>query len=118
MNPVAKAAWVEELRSGRWQQISGAFCNSGNGRCIAGVLCEAYKRLSGRGQFVLNERLTEMNKRDSYSFESGNTVKIWAGVEAVGSRSVMYEGERIDVSILSDIGVPFDILAGLIEMQL
>lgn len=121
MNQVAKAAWVEELRSGRWRQISGGFCDGEDGRCIAGVLCEAYIKVLGRGKFVFDEKLTKMNKRDTYRFDDQGAecgVKTWAGLKEQGSRSINYEGEHCDVATLSDIGVPFDILAGLIEMQL
>lgn len=117
MNPDAKKEFVAELRSGRWRQIAGVFCDTSDGRCIAGVLCEAYRRVTGLGNFVLDQRLSDMNKMNSYRYDGG-TPKKWAGLEEQGSRSIIYEGERVDISILSDAGVPFDILAGLIEMQL
>ena len=121
MNATAKKAFVEELRSGRWRQISGSLCDGKNGRCVAGVLCEAYKRIFNEGEMSVDQKLSRKAKRTIHVFVSDGQflpVKAWAGLENKEDRSVLFEGHRIDLSVLADVGVPFTVLADIIEHQL
>lgn len=125
MNQQAKAAWASELRSGNWKQIASGLCDEGNGRCVLGCLCEAYRKAFGNGYFEKAVMQMPADESESsfpspcYRFKGeGTPPKVWAGLTEDKSRLIRYEGEMMDVSELNKIGVPFAVLADLIEAQL
>lgn len=49
MNPEIKAAWVKALRSGKYEQATGALRTDEGGFCCLGVLCDLHRKSKKKG---------------------------------------------------------------------
>ncbi len=61
MDKIIKAKWVEALRSGEYKQGKGVLRGSDMTKptyCCLGVLCDVYKRHTGRGKWKTDQVLT------------------------------------------------------------
>jgi hypothetical protein len=137
LDPEKKALWVAALRSGEYEQGDGALKSVADSHdvtyCCLGVACE----ISGVGEWtdsdgVSMDGLSIKYRSGTLASESGTYWdESWSSLTAgvvrwltgesdndVGDFLVEYEGEKVYLSALNDRGVPFDVIADLIEEQL
>ena len=130
MNSKVKEAWVNALRSGKYEQGSERL-RSVSGYCCLGVLCDIYaQEHNTEWEFRGNEE-TNLQPMDYWYYEGESeflpeSVMDWAelktnnpqlrvDVEEDGEDSWNYKDE---VSHLNDAGYTFTTIADLIEAQL
>lgn len=111
---VAKA-WVEALRSGQYQQGTGALRAEGGGYCCLGVLCD----LSKLGTWSGTRYCTTT---EPWTYVLPSEVRLWAGMytnEAdLGKGEVPYrmaENEIYTLAAANDKGFTFTEIADYIE---
>lgn len=133
MNKDVKALWLSALRSGEYKQATGALKEYviGNsdeiGYCCLGVLTDiAIKTGAVSGEWIYREHT------DSYDYRDRETACIevallpwdvaeWAGVRANGDPLDGFglpEGSSLDLPALNDGGLPFEVIANIIEKNL
>lgn len=131
MNKDAKALWLTALRSGEYEQSSGALKGVNEdgkvGYCCLGVLTDiAIKTGVVDGEWIYRERLDAHAYRDR---ETGCTegallpwdVAEWAGVRENGNPRGdfgLQRGAILDLPALNDGGLPFGEIANIIEKNL
>jgi hypothetical protein len=137
MNPSVKEVWLSGLRSGRYPQGDGALHRDSRFCCL-GVLC-AVAVDSGLPVSVERDQLNSLftTYYDSASQYLPGSVVEWAGLDGEDP-AVWIDQEIVDqwaedgdymdmpfalhqttsLSDLNDNGVPFPLIAGLIERQL
>jgi hypothetical protein len=123
MDPEAKTLWLTDLRSGRFLQGEGGLANRdalGDKRyCCLGVFCE---RARAEGIVQVDIRL---NGKRFYGTEDNGwqpfylpqEVQEWAELSS-DNPVVRYDGQFATLASLNDRGIPFDVIADLIEDQL
>lgn len=108
--------WVNALRSGKYQQVTGKLKRHG-GYCCLGVLCE----LSEQGEFI---DMGEM--KDCYVLPNGNIgstnlpndIVEWAGMSSiVGAIHPDYPSGITTLSAMNDDGSYFAEIADVIEQN-
>lgn len=140
MDPEIKAKWVAALRSGEFEQGSGALCRGGR-YCCLGVLCElAYREgvVARKGCSIFP--LTEISPYPSQSpYRRGHTpsprcstseisydgnesflplsVQTWAGLDT-DNPEVPALGTTVSLDNLNDSGKTFQEIAEIIEENL
>lgn len=119
MNRQIKAQWIEALRSGEYKQDrDGGQLKTDKGFCCLGVLADLYLKDKGE-QWDKTESEYKVDGCNQFLPE---TVKNWAEMDQ-GNPWLKYVDEEgythCDNAItdLNDSGVPFDVLADLIEEQ-
>lgn len=131
MNPEIRAQWTAALRSGEYQQTTGALRN-GEGFCCMGVLCDIA---------VKQEIIDEPDKTGDgpvhvwYSYDGAadvlpESVAVWAGLTASDNRnpSVAYRDDMqnprwarrgwVSLGELNDNGATFSQIADLVDANL
>jgi hypothetical protein len=115
MNPQAKALWVEALRSDRYQQGRGRLRN-GSRFCGLGVLVDVAVRAGVRmAEFV--------DAEGSVSYDGDGlglpvAVQRWAGLPTQNPFVMTGTGKRSVIDLNDREGLPFEVLADLIEANL
>jgi len=108
MKKSIKKKWLAALRSGKYEQGTGALCEDGK-YCCLGVLCEVLPR---------------PKKKSVKYFYNENIVPNRLALKAAGwpdgdSVALIYNGHRRCVSSLNDsAGLSFKQIANLIDKQL
>lgn len=128
MDAGVKAKWLEALRSGEYEQTTGAL-RSTNGYCCLGVLCEVAVKNDVIPEGVAADEDVEVTTY--YYAEAGSwlpdVVAQWAGldegdpgVDLDNAADDHYEGEKhYTLSSLNDLyGYDFEMIAGVIETHL
>lgn len=122
MDPEIKKAWVEALRSGRYQQGKGALHRKGlpdDQFCCLGVLCELAveagqaERFEHAGGLLVFYRA---GNRLSGFLPDG--VAVWAGLTSSTPRVEVVPNVISNLVDLNDEGMSFTEIADLIEAQL
>jgi hypothetical protein len=130
MNSKVKEAWVNALRSGKYEQGSERL-RSVSGYCCLGVLCDIYaQEHNTEWKFRGNEE-THLQPMDYWYYEGESeflpeSVMDWAELKTNNPQlrvDVEEDGEdnwnyNDDVSNLNDSGYTFTTIADLIEAQL
>jgi hypothetical protein len=130
MNSKVKEAWVNALRSGKYEQGSERL-RSVSGYCCLGVLCDIYaKEHNTEWKFNGNEE-TNLQPMDYWYYEGESeflpeSVMDWAELKTNNPQlrvDVEEDGEdnwnyKEGVSNLNDSGYTFTTIANLIEAQL
>lgn len=116
MNPEVKKMWVEALRSGEYQQKTGAL-RKGDGFCCLGVLCDLHAKESGnawetRSAFIGSHAYL---RRDAHLPKD---VQEWAGLDTCWGGNVTIAEKAMDLDDHNDNGIPFAEIANAIEGQL
>jgi hypothetical protein len=119
MNPEIKKEWVNALLSGEFEQTTQVLKDE-FGYCCLGVLCEVYKKLTGKGNWVKLEG-GQMQFNDGSEYWRTNVlppkVRSWAEVDA--NPAINFEDENFgSLAELNDKGVSFTTIADVIEKQL
>jgi hypothetical protein len=111
MDPVAKHAWVQALRSGEYPQGRGAL-HQGTKWCALGVLVDVAIKAGVR----VTEQVHPDHGSTGYDGEYGSlpkAVQEWAGLNVPDPRV-----SRGPVAWLNDTGTPFSRIANYIEAEL
>ncbi len=112
MNNNAKK-WVEELKSGKWNQTIGRLCRDtkqGEAYCCLGVACEVY--LQNRPKDPKKEQIEKDLETNG---ELPGCVREWLGLSGnSGEYGVNFEKS---LSIRNDKGKSFKRIAALIERK-
>lgn len=130
MNSKIKEAWVDALRSGKYEQGSERL-RSVSGYCCLGVLCDIYaQEHNTEWEFRGNEE-TNLQPMDYWYYEGESeflpeSVMDWAELKTNNPQlrvDVEEDGEdnwnyKEGVSNLNDSGYTFTTIANLIEAQL
>lgn len=122
MNKEVKETWVTALRSGEFTQGKDRLRTLDDSYCCLGVLCELHRRETGVGSWEVRADSPIFRDESHHYFYMGEDfglpqkVADWAGLE-------LGPGLRVNdtwsyLSDLNDEGVPFNVLAELIEEQL
>lgn len=126
MNPVAKAAILALMRDPATIQVREWLYNGQNGYCPVGLICEAYRRATGKGQWVwglfdwrqgrykpdADSRLVER-----WSFDSGGKMELFKWLGLLPSQfKIEFEGTSYGPELLG-YKTDFKTLADLIEKQ-
>ena len=130
MNKDAKALWLTALRSGEYEQSSGALKGVSEdgkvGYCCLGVLTDiAIKTGAVDGDWIYREATDS----HAYRLRGGRAegtllpwdVAEWAGVRANGDPREDFGSEpctNLDLPALNDGGLPFEVIANIIEKNL
>lgn len=119
MNRQIKDKWISALRSGEYNQDSdGGYLKTCDGYCCLGVLCDLYVKETGK-EWERVEETGYSKLGGMYDFLPEEVIT-WAEMENpnplvhYSDEDVNHEGTITD---LNDSGVPFDVLASLIEEQ-
>lgn len=121
MDADLKAKWVAALRSGEYQQTTGALRKEG-GYCCLGVLCDVAGATWSRGD--PNDRYwiaTYNGEREEGVLPGSLARAIFGAYEHQDPRVIVYAGDRnhkTTLSVLNDDGKTFAELANIIEEQL
>lgn len=135
MNPLIRESWVAALRSGRYRQTSGKLTRLDErapgeyaptpSYCCLGVLCALAVRADGVDVAVydVDGRWRRYDDGDNYLPRS---VVTWADLAAVDPYVTYVDprdepgspARRVPLSTLNDGGVPFTVIADLVEAQL
>lgn len=116
MNQEIKKLWVEALRSGEYAQTGGEL-RVANKFCCLGVLCDIYKKEKNDGEwdegtFVIGE------ERECSILPS----VVWRWAELSDFNPNIFgqsqDGEQLNLAVLNDDNVPFDLIAAIIETEL
>lgn len=133
-NPEAKRLWVEALRSGRYPQATGAL-HSREGWCCLGVACDVAVRngvplnyeinsdgfgfWDGMSQYlpVAMEHWmgTTMSPQVQIDEQAYDKLVDWAEHSTDWGASPYVIGSIVTLAEMNDNGVPFSIIAGVIE---
>lgn len=110
MNEEIKAEWLTALRSGDYAQGNGRLRTAGDRFCCLGVLCDiAEKR--GIVDSVLDEGRYRYGE-DGTAYLPAEVAE-WSGVPWQGVLSD--EWQAYDLTVMNDKGVPFSMIADVIE---
>lgn len=116
-----KKLWIEELRSGNYEQGTGALKNSVNEYCCLGVLCEIYKAQTGKGKWEESEWSSTINFvaafDDLHSEVLPTAVIDWSGLEDANP-TITQGSECETLAEYNDQDNSFDEIADLIEKYL
>ena len=106
MNAEVKELWLKALRSGDYPQAKNAMrdINTG-GFCCLGVLCDISRKGEWQGTAY---RASEDEPLCAGSFLS-ETIREWASLEHY---------ESVNLAHMNDRGVPFEVIADVIERTL
>lgn len=89
MNKEVARKWVEALRSGKYQQASGALRRASGGMCCVGVLCDLYVREHQGGEGWTPENDVILNGEELPTCYLPNSdaypIGTWVGMPRVGS---------------------------------
>lgn len=115
MKPEIKELWVTALRSGEYQQTAGRLQDD-TGYCCLGVLCDLHaKSVSQNWHRGADGEYYYL----SYAATLPLEVTMWAGItDNAGyfGDEIMVDGAEYDSLVqLNDDGIPFSIIASLIE---
>jgi len=132
MNQEIKAKWLEALRSGEYKQGMKKL-KSGDNFCCLGVLCDIYRKETGKGEWKEiiepGEIHATMNFFSEKEYNCGTLtedVGKWAGFENNSINGVKnlkhpfitVDSERDGIAVFNDRGMSFKALADIIERQL
>lgn len=116
MKPEIKAKWLEALRSGEFEQSTGALCEVDGGYCCLGVLSELAVREGVAEKWLReeDEGIYHFGKKkgDKSSEFLPVSVRKWAGL--VSDNPAVPKG---NLAVLNDQHVPFSEIADLIEQH-
>lgn len=119
LNPDFKAKWVAALRSGKYEQDSGAlFSPSSGGYCCLGVACHiSGQRPSRLKNKKMPSRIMAAKWFDvkSKDLPPHSTVSSQTYYDAF---LIIYRDTKTDLAHLNDTRVPFSTIADLIEEQM
>ena len=101
MNPEIKAKWLEALKSGKYKRgscaLKPAISKGDESYCCLGVLCDVHREMTGKGKWVDNLYLTEV---DSHENVLPRSIKEWAEMGELGPNGVfMFEEEDGENSV-------------------
>ena len=111
MKPEIKDKWVAALRSGRYKQTNHVLQSEG-GFCCLGVLCDLHSKATGIAWEAGEVRPKDMSYLGSACFLPRRVV-VWADVDHAGSLP-----SGLSLAVFNDEGVPFSIIANIIEEEL
>lgn len=116
MNQDVQVKWTGALRSGEFEQ-GRLRLRTGDTYCCLGVLCELYRRETGKGQWL------QVVNGGTYYFEAApdvtsmmylpGPVRRWAGLDTVPAASDL----ESDMTALNDDGRSFKSIARAIEAR-
>jgi hypothetical protein len=128
IDPEAKAIWIAALRSGHYEQ-GQELLRSGDNYCCLGVFCEvmgvpSYEQaglfIYGDSESVLSDEV-----QDQYGFDSSEVMIQLTenNVEAIkpfmsDEQDISFLKNGVYLTSLNDFGVPFNVIADLIEEHL
>lgn len=122
MDPEIKARWVAALRSGEYRQGRGALCTpsvDGDLYCCLGILASLHPDIVRKKDgdiFSLNLPGESVSRTNGGLHLPSVGVDAWAGTD--GNYAVKHEGVWTTLYSMNDRGVPFDVIADVIEEQL
>ena len=137
MDPVAKRYWLDGLRSERYPQGTSAL-HRGDRYCCLGVLCEVARdhglNIAADREIIGDEARTYYDSASQYlpasvvewgrldgedpAIEIDEEIVDWWVEEGIYSDMPFALHQTTTLSDLNDNGVPFALIAGLIERQL
>ena len=122
-----KNLWLKALTSGEYKQTTGAL-RTKSGYCCLGVLCDIYRKETGKGRWRLSGIANHQHFVDIATGKSRismlpTLVAKWAGLVSNESDhhvspSVTISGIRVSLASLNDNGSKFSEIAGVIEVGL
>lgn len=85
MNPEAKAKWLDALESDEFTQAADSLrvtlADGGEGHCCLGVMCEVFRRATGRGEWDGQQFVITADGGDDVGIGIlPNAVAVWAGL--------------------------------------
>lgn len=121
--------WIKALRSGEFKQTSSRLRRTDGGFCCLGVLCELYRRETGKGEWVepirdyrhdnpmvipfdVDSENSESEKDFATSGLPGEVMR-WSGVQ--DSLGLVRITEPISLSAMNDAGESFESIADVIQ---
>lgn len=111
MNKRVKKLWIKALRSGEYEQATGAL-RINNTYCCLGVLCDLYRKQEHKGRWL-------RESADTFQFLRTNSVLPDTVVEWAGLPDENPTVRRTDnLASLNDGGKSFKQLANVIEKHL
>lgn len=114
MNKRVKKLWIAALRSGKIKQAKAQLRNDDR-RCCLGVLCDVFKRATGKGRWKHNGRVWTFIVGDEQdSFVLPEPVRAWAGLPDANPNI----STRVVASSANDSGKSFEYIADRIEKYL
>jgi hypothetical protein len=130
LDPEAKRKILELMRSPDIEQIRDWMHNGKNGYCVVGIVCEAYRRATGRGKWIWEKtpwksatyaeaQIKGLVERWNFSAEATiagtRAVTSWMGMDP-RKMHVVHLGVKWDLVTLS-YRTDFKTIADLIEAQ-
>lgn len=121
MNPEIKAEWQAALRSDEYPQGNGWLRDSKGNYCCLGVLCDLYRKKTGKGEWVKDGLLGPwrfaVDQFDQNSAFLPIAVRNWAGIDYANPSVVSNpkNGDRNTLSYLNDNNTPFVEIADIID---
>lgn len=119
-----KQLWLQALRSGKYEQAQGFLKRGRKDYCCLGVLCEIYRKETGKGRWVKSAPAIGPS---SYRFQDGlkdsslkvvpEAVKQWAGLTS-SNPSFEIQDENTSAATMNDEGYSFETIAKAIEAAL
>lgn len=119
MNKEIKDQWVAALRSGEYEQGTGALNNKGK-YCCLGVLSDLAIKAGVPVTVVVEDR----TYYDGHDALPPDSVTEWAGLDRRNPNVDLSDGCVVDLASLNDTGhdmsgpFPFGMIADLVEAQL
>ena len=104
--------WAEALRSGEFEQNTGAL-RVNDKYCCLGVACELYRRETGEGRWTTEDYFWIDGEARNDLLPA--RVAKYFGVDR--SSSFHEDGHEDQLSGLNDDGLPFDAIADVIERE-
>ena len=121
MKPKIKKKWIEDLRSGKFEQGKHNLRSVDDKYCCLGVLCDIYVREQDEDD-ERNNWSKYYADTDTYSVDGRTSfpspkILEWAGLNK-GTVTLDINGEPVEIIDLNDVeGYSFEQLADLIEEQ-
>jgi hypothetical protein len=122
MKSDVKFGWQADLRSGKFNQGVHCLHNEDGEFCCLGVLCERYRKETGKGEWIRSEEDSEHPERFTFLGEDcvlPREVMEWAGLESCDPNVTLREGGAAVLSHVNDeLECNFSTIAQAIERSL